>query len=1084
MKTKISKILGVGLALIMVFGLAFALVPTQKAEAQLSTNPNQWQVQAIPGVATNSLRAGDVSSLAVANDDATMYAVDATLATGAILKTNSAGAIWAPVTNPPWAAGARARLIAVSPDNPQAIAVCDNTLGTAAFAAGTIYISNNGGTSWGVLPGVPGLSPTATSVPTVTALAVGPTRAGTILGRDYAVAVADATATFVDGGDIFYCGLNTAWTTCVGAGFAIDTIDFTSVAFTPSFVGDRVLMAVGSDNLATPETWLFAIQLSDVIAPANLLPGVYPVQMFTATTDSPGDYDVLGAATQIISSTIALPADFDPTSPPTGIRTFVGWTSGSGPGVANGQDDVYRVDFTTVRKLQSGCTSGIFSIAYSGVIAGGTLVAGEAVTVGDNTTIVWAATDPQLAQPSFVGSAKSPTGATNCNVALVSSDICYAGTGGIESAFSVSTNGGASFNQRGLINTSIDCIQDVYASPDGKTVFMATADNGTAGATGSASDRDSLWKSATPVTSYGWERVRMVPGVGAGDWGDLPGGAIVRLSPEYLDDTALFWCDAGGTAIQRSVTGGDIFSNRIAPNAIADIAVENASIVYMAQAAPATNVYSSTGGAWGGSWSLPVNTTLAPFGNLQMCPSYPEKPAAGNLIGGCVAVGIVGISLDAGASWIPLLPAVPAAGAEQVVVHPDWANRKIVYAGDSTANAGIWRYEFGVSNAWEQIRQPTFAGPMTGMAMAGGTLYGSENLSVERQLYPTLGVADMAGLGWDAMNIGSSAGPARLFNAGPSALKAVVRDSEVNLWTIDTTGNNTAGGAGFLMAYDDTMALATPTATVPAVVAYDPNNLGSAQFTISFPAISNATQYDLYFFTDAACTQFVTAWTAPALIPAPTFTPAVAAAPAATIAAGTFTAGADYWMLVRARNQVPTDLIRSRFSDPIKFTVEIGVPIQAPGVGPVLTSPAPGATDVDAAAVAFSWGTMLQATEYEFILATDSALQNTIAGTPAYVTTPSFGPVTLDAGESYFYAVKVTKPSVSPQSVGSFTTATTVSVWTDPATGLTYPTREALEAAIAARGAPSTPIYIWIVIAIGAILVIAVIWLIFTTRKT
>jgi uncharacterized membrane protein YvbJ len=49
--------------------------------------------------------------------------------------------------------------------------------------------------------------------------------------------------------------------------------------------------------------------------------------------------------------------------------------------------------------------------------------------------------------------------------------------------------------------------------------------------------------------------------------------------------------------------------------------------------------------------------------------------------------------------------------------------------------------------------------------------------------------------------------------------------------------------------------------------------------------------------------------------------------------------------------------------------------------------------------------------------------------------------------------------------------------------GLTFDTRAELEAHIAAEHAPTTPLYIWIVIAIGAILVIAVIWLIFTTRR-
>jgi len=1065
MRTKLSNILGVGLALVLVFGLAFALVPTKEAEAQLSTNPNQWLVQNLPGTTaqgTNNLRAADVGSLAVANDGMTMYAVDNQ--TAAILKSNNAGTTWVPLTNPGWVAGVAARLIAVSPDNPNAIAVVDNTTGTAASAAGQVWISNNGGTTWAAI-NMAGTGPGGGGGDEVRAIAVGPTRANCILGRDYAIAISDNATNSTGGGDIYFCGLNTTWVSCVAQGaFNPDTYDFTSVAFTPSFVGDRCLVAVGSDNAAVglDETYLLVIQTADTgILATTLAP--YPVQMVTATMiNSPGDFDVAGVGVNaMIQSSIALPADFDPTSPPSGYRTWVSWTS---VGNAAG-DDVYRVDFTTVRQLQTGCATGIWDIAYSGVISGGTLIAGESASVDNSTVIVWATSDPQLSQPSWVGSAKSPTGAGNCIVAMASPDICYAGTSGIESAFSVSMNGGASFNQRSLINTSIDTIQDVYASPDGKTVFMATSDNCiNASGTGSTSNRESLWKSATPVTFYGWERVRMSPT----DWGDAVGDTIVRLSPEYLDDATVYWLNRNGTAIQRSVTGGDIFSNRTAPSNIGDMAVENGSIVYYSDNA-APNLYVSTSGAWG--FDLPINTTLAPFGNLAMCPSYPEIPVPGNLIGGCVAAGIVGISLDAGVSWIPLLPPVPAGGAEQVVVHPDWANRKLVYAGDTTAGAGIYRYEFGVSNAWEQISATLAAGSgITGVAMAGGVLYASENVSADRQLYPTLGVGDMNNLLWDTMTVG---GAGRLFNATPSALRAVVRDGEVNLWAIDTIGPL---GAGALMAYDDTMALAEITPTLPATVAYDPNSGQNAQFAISWPQVSNATWYDLVFFMDPGCTQVAAAFFN-------TVTP-VPAAPAMVVPTLTLPAGQDYYLLIRASNQVPADAIHSRYGAPTKFTVEIGVPIQAPGVGPVLTSPAPGATDVDAADVVFSWGTMLQATEYEFILATDSALTNTVAGTPAYVTTPSFGPVTLDYDSSYFYAVKVTQPSASPQSIGSFTTtAVPVEKYTCQYCGLTFDTRAELEAHIAAVHAPTTPLYIWIVIAIGAVLVIAVIWLIFTTRK-
>jgi hypothetical protein len=72
---------------------------------------------------------------------------------------------------------------------------------------------------------------------------------------------------------------------------------------------------------------------------------------------------------------------------------------------------------------------------------------------------------------------------------------------------------------------------------------------------------------------------------------------------------------------------------------------------------------------------------------------------------------------------------------------------------------------------------------------------------------------------------------------------------------------------------------------------------------------------------------------------------------------------------------------------------------------------------------------------------------------------------------------------------GIFTTeaAPPAEVFTCAICGLTFDTRAALEAHIATAHAPvtpTTPFYIWVIVAIGAVLVIAVIVLIVTTRRT
>jgi len=710
-------------ALVLVFSMAAAFIPVDLplAEAAPGTTPNQWQVISLPSGATFNVAAADVGDFAVAGDGATIYAVD-TQGNQILVSPNSGGR-WSLLPNPPAPFVGPARLIAVSPDNPNAIAIVDSFNGALTVADGTVWISNNGGTTWAQLAAVIS-NGSAAGTAVTTDIAIGPTRAGTILNREYFVTVADGAAGPTVGGDILFMGLSTAWSSISfnAAGLAASAFDFTSVAMSPGFLGDRSIAAVGS---SAGGTFLFLFQTSDVAPLATLLapPGAILIEVTSTIGLSPLDYDGAGAPTQMIASDIALPSDWDPTFP-SGMRTYVSWTAGG----AGRFDDVYRVDFQTVRKLQTGsaAANGIYSIAYNGTIAGGTLIAGEANPTAAFYTQVFYTTDPQVSQPSWTTSAKSPTGVTNCVVDIDPADPtrCYAGTTGAESAFSVSNNGAVSFNQRSLINTERTVIQDIMLTPDGSTMFMASVDAaaGVGTGAGSASDRESLWMSPTPTAGSSWERIRMSPA----DWGDVIGGSIIRLNPEWDDGPTIYWLDQLGTGIQRSTDGGNVFGTRTAPAPIADAAVENSDILYMANA---LNVFQSTNGAW--FFGLPVATGgPGAIFDLAMCPTYPEKPVAGNLIAGFTAAGGVMLSTNSAASWRPLSAFVAGGTFMSALADVNYAENNTVYAADATAGSGVWRYVVGTSTVWENIRPVTAASAMTGLAMQGKALYGSWTAAV------------------------------------------------------------------------------------------------------------------------------------------------------------------------------------------------------------------------------------------------------------------------------------------------------------------------------------------------------------------
>jgi hypothetical protein len=897
----------------------------------------------------------------------------------------------------------------------------------------------------------------------------------------------------------------------------VGAFDFTSVQASPGFLGDRVFVAVGSNAV---DTFLFLIQTSDVVPFSATVNPPGAVNLDTVTFDSPSD---LGSAGGILASSIALPSDFDPTVIP-GRRTYVAWASVVGAPV----DDVYRVDHTMVRKLESGNTSGIWGIAYSGTIAGGTLVAGEMGVTAPAYTLVHYSTEPQLAMPSWATSTKSPTGTAACVVGIDAADptLVYAGTSGGESAFSLSRNGGLSFNQVGLINTDIDALHDVMPTPDGFTLLLATGcddgvgPNDTAPVTGGdpvygagSSDLESLCRIDDPVMGF-WERIRMSPADWSEDVGavrEMAGESIVRLSPEWDDVPALYWCDrttgaaAGPTlGIQRSIDGGDTFTNRVAPAPIADVVVENASILYVGDAtSPA--VFSSTNGAW--FFGLGVPAVFTTVFDLAMAPSYPEKPIPGYVLATDALFGAVIYSSDANTTWIPTfgIPS-PLTTAVQVIADVDFANNSTIYAGDATSafpaipinatGSGIWRYVIDESTIWEQINPVplyTNLGPdgvlgtaddavvgvraITGLATISGSnvLYGSylgnlaANSGAERSLIPDIPV--IASWIWDRMDIGSANGGGAAivrFASPPNALRISKSGNSVHLWAIDVFTQR-------VMAYEDTMALADIEVTVPEVVEASLAEMArgwNAQFSISWNLISNATDYEVQIATDPGISNVVA--TSIPFGPAgpPWYVAANPLTPTLVVLEGTLVAGQDYFVRVRIRDQIPNDMIRSPWSPVYQFTIQGGEVVEIPYLAPQPMAPACGSTNAPVSP-GFTWSPYAKFTRYEVQLASDAAFTD-ILGEDKVSTTGWKYDGTLTREVTYFWRVRAIEPTTSAWSpVCAFTVAEETQ---PPVEVVIPPPAEPAEPAV-------TPTVIWAIIAIGAILVIAVIVLIIRTRR-
>ncbi len=183
-----------------------------------------------------------------------------------------------------------------------------------------------------------------------------------------------------------------------------------------------------------------------------------------------------------------------------------------------------------------------------------------------------------------------------------------------------------------------------------------------------------------------------------------------------------------------------------------------------------------------------------------------------------------------------------------------------------------------------------------------------------------------------------------------------------------------------------------------------------------------------------------------------------------------------YWK-VRVLEGEPT---LSKWSELWEFTTAL------PAIGLVgLCSPECGADGV-ILTPNFSWEAIENATGYEVQLATDEAFTDAVTGTATV--NAWLGAPELEYDTTYYWRVRAVKDGVySEWTVCIFTTMTEPppEVWVSPYTGEKFYSEAEYKAHVAEYEAKQavTPAYIWIIIAIGALLVIAVLILIVRTRR-
>jgi len=173
-------------------------------------------------------------------------------------------------------------------------------------------------------------------------------------------------------------------------------------------------------------------------------------------------------------------------------------------------------------------------------------------------------------------------------------------------------------------------------------------------------------------------------------------------------------------------------------------------------------------------------------------------------------------------------------------------------------------------------------------------------------------------------------------------------------------------------------------------------------------------------------------------------------------ALGTGSCGTKFYWRVRSADAETGEIIHSPWSEARSFTVAIG-----PMAAVTLTNPGNGATGVAVSNIPFTWDAVADSTGYEFSLVNAATGTDVVSATSVSGTTYTYTG-TLSYDTSYYWTVKAFKDSTAfGDATATFTTGKQV---------IPPP-------------APSTASWLWVIIALAAVVWLVILVLIFRTRR-
>jgi len=714
-----------------------------------------------------------------------------------------------------------------------------------------------------------------------------------------------------------------------------------------------------------------------------------------------------------------------------------------------------------------------------------------------------------------------------------------------ESAFALSRNNGETWNQLAMIDTVINKLTDVAPSADCTTLYLASTNNGTTVAPWLQSigcdGFDSVWRTTSnpavasplyPLFSAVWERVLCRPTATTCN-ATQSNYAILRLAPDKEDGQIVFW-GAGGAqgggdvnvgtfaagpntqAVTWSPDYGDYWANINPRLNVQDMSAESSTTLYILETTGLVQRMPYTGTAW--------SSAIASGNSLLTVAHTIDSLAEGNVLVGAQTLGgfECAYSADAAATWSGSVGQLtPTAANNHVEFDTNFADTGIFFIADDDNRAvgvagaipgTIYRNTIPFGEFENMLGAPTGAYHQNGyfglaVAYTGDALYGSHNgiatvdattvaagwCTVERTIYRYYPIPKPH-IPWDHMDTGTDGyvGQQPQFTLEPSSLKmcgCLTLDTDVELFAIDNNDySNLARTTGMLWTYTDCLAKVGPTLITEdgLLVGCDPVSGRNQEINFQWEQLCLAQGYDIEIAKDEAFTMKVVDYVGtftqanwgntriPFVPMAPAWIVPVNATMNAWVAQAApgpamFTAlecGHKYYWKVKVRTDAWAGSLRSPWSAVRSFTIKAGLPVTTPYYGPQLLSPNNGCIGCPVSPASFSWSPFKGTTSYKFQLAKDAAMTDIIAEDTTGATTAYEYSGTLDYSTNYFWRVMSVEPAPS-----------------DWSATFSFQTGAAPAAPAAPEEAPATPLWVWVVIALGAILVIVTLVLIFKTRR-